>query len=299
MSSGEEPTVLISIVHYAAPALLSRCLASFEAHPPAAPHRIVVADNSARIQPIREVVSRFKGVTLLEMPDNIGFSAANNRAVRGAREKYLFFLNPDTEVTPGAIDSLVALLEANPEVGAVGPKNVGAEGEVQFSCRTFPGYRTLLGHRYSLLTRLFPTNPYSTEYLHTNWDHEARREVDWISGAAILMRRGDFEELGGFDEAFFMYAEDVDLCYRLHQAGKKVVYEPSAVIRHEVGGSTGRNRFRALWERHRSMYTFFKKHYSLEIPLIDLTTLLGITLRGIYFLLLEALGRAPHRAGNR
>lgn len=298
MPAGEEPTIRVSIVHYAAPERLERCLNSLLTHPGTSPQRVVVADNSARVLSLRNLAARFPKVTFLEMPDNIGFSAANNRAVEGATERYLFFLNPDTEVTAGSLDALVAVLEGDPSIGAVGPKNIGETGEVQYSCRAFPGYRTLLGHRYSLLTRLFPSNPYSAGYLHTNWDHDARREVDWISGAAILMRREDYERLGGFDEAFFLYAEDVDLCYRLHQAGKKVVYEPSATIRHSVGGSTGRNRFRALWERHRSMYTFFKKHYSLDIPLIDLTTLLGITLRGVYFLFLEALGRAPHRGGN-
>jgi GT2 family glycosyltransferase len=229
------------------------------------------------------------------MPDNAGFSTANNRAVHLAAEDYLFFLNPDTEIRTGTLETLVRRLERNPDIGAVGPANLGPDGALQYSCRSFPGYRTVLGHRYSWLTRRFPNNPYSAEYLQTNQGHGEAREVDWISGAAMMVRRTDFEAAGGFDEAFFMYAEDVDLCYRLHQAGRRIYYEPAAKIQHLVGGSSRKNRFRTLWERHRSMYTFYRKHYSLEIPLMDFATLLGISLRGLYYLTLEAAGRSPHR----
>jgi GT2 family glycosyltransferase len=288
-------SVCVSIVHYNAPDLLERCLETFQRYPPRLPYRIVVADNSASFLSIQKITSRFPHCTLVEIPRNIGFSAANNRAVQGATEQYLFFLNPDTELQEGTIETLVARIDGDAEVGAVGPMNVGADGEVQFSCRTFPGYSTILAHRYSLLTRLFPNNRISSGYLQATRDHNQSSEVDWISGAALLLRRSDFETLGGFDEAFFLYAEDVDLCYRLHQRGCKIVYEPASKVQHSIGGSSRRHRFRALWERHRSMYTFYKKHYSLEIPLVDFMTLLGITLRGVSFLFLEAIGRAPHR----
>lgn len=295
MSLANQPSICVSIVHYRAPELLEQCLQSFRNYPPALPLRIVVADNSAGEQPIRERLDRYPEVELIEMPDNLGFSAGNNRAVAGAEEDYLFFLNPDTEIRPETIEKLVAVLVEDRSAGAVGPLNLGPEGEIQFSCRSFPGYRTMLAHRYSFLTRWFPRNPISSEYLQSDWDHSHRREVDWVSGAALMVRRADFERIGGFDEAFFLYAEDVDLCYRLHQQGLRMIFEPAAEVRHCVGGSSRKNRYRALWERHRSMYTFYRKHYSLDIPLIDLTTLLGITLRGLWFLGLEAFGRAPHR----
>lgn len=255
----------------------------------------MVADNSASFLSVKGITSRYPHCSLIEMPYNAGFSAANNRAVKDATEQYLFFLNPDTEIQDGTIENLVARIDSDPEIGAVGPMNIGPDGEVQFSCRTFPGYSTILAHRYSLLTRLFPNNRFSSGYLQTTRDHSQAAEVDWVSGAALLMRRSDFERLGGFDEAFFLYSEDVDLCYRLHHMGRRIYYEPAARIQHSIGGSSRRHRFRALWERHRSMYTFYKKHYSLEIPLIDFMTLLGITLRGVAFLFLEAVGRDPHR----
>lgn len=288
-------SVCVSIVHYNAPDLLECCIESFLRHPPELPYRIVVADNSASILSIRDLVARYPFCSLIEMPWNTGFSAANNRAVHDAEEEYLFFLNPDTEIRERTIENLVDRISNAPDIGAVGPMNLGSDGQVQYSCRTFPGYLTFLAHRYSLLTRLFPRNRISSGYLQTALDHNQASDVDWISGAALLMRRSDFESLGGFDEAFFLYAEDVDLCYRLHQMGRRIVYEPSAKVQHSIGGSSRRHRFRALWERHRSMYTFYKKHYSLEIPLMDFMTLMGITLRGVTFLFLEAMGRTQHR----
>jgi len=292
----EEPvSVCVCIVHYEARDQLMECLESFKEYPPTVPYRIVVADNSAEKASLRDAVEPFPRVTLIELERNIGFSAANDRAASQADEKYLFFLNPDTRIGKGTLDSMVEFLEEHPEFGIIGPKNVGPDGEIQQSCRKFPSYRTAIANRYSLLTRLFPNNTISKEYLMTSIDRTEPREVDWVSGAALMILRRDFEKLGGFDENFWMYAEDVDLCYRLNRMGKKVCYYPSASVVHRIGCSSRRNRFRALWERHRSMYTYYKKHYSLDIPLIDFMTLLGIVLRGVLFLGLEALGRSPHR----
>lgn len=295
MSGSLRSSVCVSIVHYCTPELLQGCLESFSRFPPSVPYRVVIADNSADQQSIHKIVEKFPRCFLKEMPGNIGFSAANNRAVEGAEERYLFFLNPDTEIRESTMERMIERLESDPDNGLVGPRIEDPDGKIQYSCRAFPGYSTFLGHRYSLLTRWFPLNPISADYLQSTRSHTEARQVDWVSGAAMLMRRSDFEDLKGFDEGFFLYAEDVDLCYRLHQKGRGIVYEPSAVIRHRVGGSSRKNRYRALWERHRSMYTFYRKHYSLEIPLIDVTTLLGITLRGLLFLFLEIIGRAPHR----
>jgi len=298
MNDSNPPSVCVSIVHYLNPEMLERCLASFAENPPTIPHRIVVADNSASQVPIRDRLTAFPEVELREMESNIGFSAGNNRAVEGATEDFVFFLNPDTEVRPGTLETLVDFLRKDPEVGAVGPANLGPDGEIQFSCRSFPGYWTVLASRYSFLTRLFPKNPMSNRYLKTELDRTSIQEVDWVSGAALMMRREEFVDLGGFDEDYFLYAEDVDLCYRIHQRGKTVYYVPESQIHHAIGGSSRRNRFRALWERHRSMYTFYRKHYSLDIPLIDLITLFGVLSRAVAFLIMESMGRTPHRGGK-
>ena len=295
MSRSDNLSVRVIVVHFNVPEELAVCLDSFDRFPPHLPFRMVVVDNSASFSPLDDFRDRYPHVTLLEMEKNIGFSAACNRAAEGAQEEYLFFLNPDTEIRKGSIDELVGFLERTPEAGIVGPLNVGPSGDIQDSCRRFPTFKTALGNKYSLLTRLFPANALSSEYLMTDIDRSAPQEVDWVSGAALLMARKDFEALGGFDEDFFLYSEDVDLCYRLGERGRKVFYYPLAAIQHKIGGSSGKKRFRALWERHRSMYVFYRKHYSLDIPLVDFTTLLGITLRGVFCMSLEALGFSPHR----
>lgn len=293
--SGSPPSVLVSIVHYRNPDQLEDCLRSFLDHPPEIPHRVVVVDNSASVASLKARVAPFPFAEIRELPRNVGFSAGNNRGVEGASEDFLFFLNPDTRIFPGTLESLAQFLEDHPEAGAVGPMNVGPDGEIQFSCRSFPDIWTVLANRYSFLTRLFPGNPISGRYLQTDLDRTETQEVDWVSGAALMMRRRDFEELGGFDEDYFLYSEDVDLCYRIHQRGSKVYYHPAARIEHAIGGSSEGSRFRSLWERHRSMYTFYRKHYSRDIPLLDLMTLFGVLLRATLFLMLESLGRSPHR----
>jgi GT2 family glycosyltransferase len=292
---GGSPQVTVCTVHYDAPERLEALLESFSRYPPTVPCLISIADNSASRYSIRDRLAPFEQAQLYEMDTNLGFGAANNFLAEKAKSQYLFFLNPDTEIREGTLDRMVEFLELHPEIGILGPTNLSPSGEIQPSCRRFPSYRTALANRYSLLTRLFPDNTLSTGYLMTSLDRSKPQQVDWVSGAALFIRRRDFQELSGFDEAFWMYAEDVDLCYRLNTLGKKVFYFPQSEVVHQIGCSSRRNRFRTLWERHRSMYVFYRKHYSLDIPLIDFMTLLGISLRGMVFLGLEALGRSPHR----
>lgn len=289
------PSVCVSIVHYMNPTLLEACLQSFVDHPPSIPFRLVVVDNSASIETLEIEWEKYRFAELREMPSNLGFSAGNNRGVEGAAEDYLFFLNPDTRIFDATLENLVRFLEDHPQVGAIGPMNLGPDGDVQFSCRRFPDIWTVLANRYSFLTRFFPNNPISNRYLQIDLDRGETQEVDWVSGAALMMRRRDFLELGGFDEDYFLYSEDVDLCYRIHEKGMRVIFHPGSRIEHEIGGASGRNRYRSLWERHRSMYTFFRKHYSRDIPLLDLMTLFGVLSRAAVFLFLESLGRSPHR----
>jgi GT2 family glycosyltransferase len=129
----------------------------------------------------------------------------------------------------------------------------------------------------------------------TDQDHRELREVDWVSGAAMLLRRKALEEIGLLDERFFMYCEDVDICYRLNRAGWKVYYVPEARVTHHIGVSSDRKPLRVLWEHHRSMYLFYRKHYSRGIPLLDALTLIGIMFRGGFLL----AGRAGRLAAGK
>jgi GT2 family glycosyltransferase len=170
-------------------------------------------------------------------------------------------------------------LDAHGDVGALGAQLLNTDRSVQLSCRKFPSYRTVLFHRYSIMTRLFPRNRYSSEYLMTRSGHDRVMEVDWVSGACLLTRREVLDQVGLLDEEFFMYAEDVDWCYRMNQAGWKVVYFPEARILHHIGKTTKKAPYRMIYQRHRSMWLFYRKHYSRGIVLVDVATAVGIALR--------------------
>ncbi|MBN1900468.1 glycosyltransferase family 2 protein, partial [Candidatus Sumerlaeota bacterium] len=143
----------------------------------------------------------------------------------------------------------------------------------------FPSYQTAFFNRYSILTRLFPQNRFSQSYLMSSFDHNQTREVDWVSGAALLARRKAFDEVGILDERFISYSEDVDWCYRMHEAGWKVCFYPDARIVHYIGQTTRKHLVRYIIIRHISMYQFYRKHYSRSVKSIDYLVLMGIMLR--------------------
>jgi hypothetical protein len=226
---------------------------------------IVVADNASSDGSREMVVAEFPEVHLVVHSTNLGFGAGNNRAFSATHARYVLFLNSDTLVTECALDRLVNFADAHPDVGIIGPKLLNRDGSLQYSCRSFPNLATGL-FRNTPLGRLFPKNRFNREYLLTDWDHTTPREVDWVSGAAMLVRREAFQQLGGFDEGYFMYCEDVDLCYRAHQVGWKVVYFPDSVIYHLIGRSSDKVPARMTYHFHKSMYRFYKKHYARSTP---------------------------------
>ncbi len=275
----------VQIVNWNARESLRTALRSLLAHPPQFEYEILVLDNASSDGSVQMLEKEFPEVKLMVSERNLGFSKGHNLAARAAQGKYLFILNPDTEVLPGALDALIAYAEQHPEVGIIGPKILNPDGSLQYSCRRFPNPAAAL-FRNTPLGKLFPNNPYTRDYLMTDWDHNSIREVDWVSGAALLVRREVFERLGGFDEQFFMYCEDTDLCYRAWQAGYKVVYFPESKIKHAIGRSTDQVANRMIVTFHKSMYLFYKKHYArrtfvLLRPLVPL----GLALRASLFLM--------------
>ena len=146
-------------------------------------------------------------------------------------------LNPDCTSKARCLAPLAAYLREHPDVGIVAPKLLDDDGTLQLSCRAFPGYETALFNRYSLLTRLLPGNERSRRYLMSDFDHMSERDVDWVSGAVLMLPRGVFDEVGGWDAGYFMFNEDVDLCRRVHDAGYRVVYHPAVAVYHTIGVS--------------------------------------------------------------
>jgi len=257
----------ILIVTHDSAAFLDRCLDSVDRHLVGLASEVCVIDNASGDHS-GELAAGRHGVRLVANPVNRGFAAAVNQGLAATTGRYVLWLNPDAALVDDGLPALVEYMDAHPSVGIVGPRILDPDGSLQRSARAFPSYDWAVGHRHSLVTRLFPNNPYSRRYLLGDLDPSAPRAVDWVSGAALLHRRALVDRIGGLDETFFMYCEDVDFCLRARRAGWTTAYHPALVVEHEVAGST-RARSRAmLFERHRSLWRYYKKHFTRS-PFVD------------------------------
>lgn len=261
-ADGTMPDLVVAIVNWNTRHDLEACLRSVyerNSNPPS--FTVVVVDNASSDGSAEMVAELFPRAALIRNAENRGFAAANNQVLRGLQGRYVLLLNPDAQTHPGALAALVRFMDRNPDVGICGPLVLNPDGTVQYSARAFP--TPLAGiFRNTFLGRLFPRNRFTREYLLSDWDHRSQRDVDWVSGAAMVIRREVLEQVGVFDEQFFMYSEDVDLCYRARQAGWRVVFVPDAVVTHARAHSSDQAQIRMLIQFHRSMYRFWRKHYA-------------------------------------
>lgn len=250
-----DPTLSIVIVSWNVCDLLAACLASLPSDA-----EVIVVDNASADGSAAMVAADYPAVRLISNADNRGFARANNQGLAEATGRYVLFLNPDTVAQDGAIPGLVAFAEAEPSVGIVGPKLRYGDGTVQSSRRRFPAVVTALCESTPLEWH-WRDNPGARRYRMEDRAYDSVQDVDWLVGAALLCRREMLEQIGGFDEGFFMYSEEPDLCRRAKAAGWRVVYFPGAVITHYEGKSSGQ----VTGERHRyfqaSRVRYFRKHH--------------------------------------
>lgn len=202
------------------------------------------------------------GAAYLPMPTNPGYGGAINAGVAAlpASVQWVLISNPDVELSPGAVDALLAVAESDAAIGAVGPKIINADGTVYPSARAVPSLRTGVGH--ALFVNLWQTNPWTRRYRQEAGSDSGMRDTGWLSGACLLVRRSAFEKVGGFDDGYFMYFEDVDLGYRLSRAGFRNVYAPSAIITHTGAHSTTKESARMVRAHHASARRFLSKKYA-------------------------------------
>lgn len=222
---------------------------------------IIVVDQASVDGSVEMLHGEFPEMPLIRNTENLGFAKASNQGIKASSGRYVILLNPDCIVHPGAFTEIVRFGDAHPDAGIFGIRILNSDGSVFESCRRFPTLAAGI-FRNAILARLFPNNPYIKEYLMADWDHSEVAEVDWVSGAALVIRRELLDDIGPFDERFFMYCEDVDIAYRAKQAGWKVMYFPGATVVHLRARSSDQNPVRMIVAFHRSMYLFFKKHYA-------------------------------------
>lgn len=280
----------VILVSYRSPALLLAGLRALRADADASGLAldVVVVDNDSRDDTLETLAREAPGVRVIANRENAGYARAVNQGLAATTGEFVLVLNPDCEVHPGALRALLDHMAANPRAALAGPRIVNPDGSLEYSARSFPDHLTFLFNRYSLLTRLFPGNPFSRRYLLSGWDHASARSVDWITGACMMARRAAVAEVGGMDEAFFMFNEDVDWCRRMGQAGWTVDYDPAAVVMHHVGASRSRVAARVIWGRHLGMIHYFRKHHPTN-PLLALPAEGLILLRGVVMIVLNAL----------
>ncbi|MDP9238344.1 MAG: glycosyltransferase family 2 protein [Chloroflexota bacterium] len=268
------PQVSAVIITYNSRRDLSACLESLRRHTTGVEYEVIVADNASSDGTPDVIAERYPWVRLLRRGTNDGLSAAINDGVRASTAAYVAVLNPDTRIDGDVLTPMAQYLREHADAGIVAPKLLNEDGSLQLSCRAFPGYATVLFNRYSLITKLLPRNRLSSRYLMSDFDHSTTRDVDWVSGAAIMMPRRVFDEVGGWDSGFFMFNEDVDLCRRVHDAGYRVVYKPDVAVYHKIGASQSTSP-RMVIERNRSIWRYYTKHLRGG-RLRDVTTAAGI-----------------------
>ena len=257
MVVSEKRDVSVVIVSFNTASILRDCLVSLVRANNPVVAEVIVVDNASTDGTDQMVRDEFPFVRLIVNQANRGFGAANNQGVAAAHGAYILLLNSDTVVQPGAIEQLVIHLEQHPHVGLVGPCLQGADGKLQRSSFRFPTPDILLLEQLNVASSLpvmlgrKPNSPIT-----------GGLAVDWLLGACLLGHRELLTALGPFDESFFMYGEDIDLCYRVHCKRLGVHLVPGAIVTHLGGMSTRGNRTRMAVRSTESMYQFYRKHYN-------------------------------------
>ena len=222
--------------------------------------RTIVIDNASSDR-TRRILADLRLETIA-LDRNLGFAAGVNLGWRATSAPYVLFLNPDARIEPDALAHLVRTLHARADAGAVGPRILEADGRLAFSQRRFPRLRSTFAQAL-FLHHVFPRSAWSDEVVRTDSKYDAPQEPEWLSGACLLVRRSDLEEMGGLDEAFFMYSEDTDLCRRLWHSGRHVLFDPGAIVRHAGGRSAPRAELLTMLASSRLIYA--RKHHSASV----------------------------------
>jgi len=252
--------LIVVTVTYSPGTHLDRFLATLS-HATSRPVTTILSDNGSVDGSPERAVQTYPGTRLMRMESNLGYGTAVNRAVAASvgDDEWFIVANPDVQWGPGAIDALLAAAQRWPRAGALGPLIRDPDGTVYPSARHLPSL--IRGGMHAVLGPFWKNNPWTAAYRQER-EEPSERPVGWLSGSCLLVRREAFAAIGGFDERYFMYMEDVDLGDRLGRAGWQNIYVPDAEILHDKGHSTGRDPARNLAAHHKSTYTYLSDRYN-------------------------------------
>lgn len=279
----------IVIVTHNSASQVECCLESIEANPPSCEFETIVIDNASVDGTPESIRQRFPHVQLEANPENRGYSRGVNQGMRLASGGAILILNPDIVVQKGSADALLEFMRDNPRAGIMGAKLLYPDGRLQYSCRTFYTVKVLLLRR-TFLGKLFPRAKTLQKHLMIDYDHATPREVDWIIGACMLVRREAIEQVGTMDERFFLYLEDTDWCYRMKNRGWSVYYVPDSVMIHAYERSSARSVLRKpfiihmlsllrYYEKWNRIFYFLRRHRgALKSIVFVLSDLIAINL---------------------
>lgn len=235
------------------------CLNSIKENPPSFEYEVIIVDNASTDGTSEALQENFPQTRLIVNSKNAGFAAANNIGIKKSRGEYILLLNPDTIVLPHSLDILINFMDTNKDVGVCGAKLLNTDGSSQESIRGIPTFRSAL-HRHTAFKYLYIFGGMYKKWAMKDNEYDRQMDVDQVMGAALMTRKSILEQVGPMDEQFFMYYEEVDLCYRIKKAGWRVVYVPESKITHIGGCSSGQipagKRIMALT----SLMKFFKKY---------------------------------------
>jgi N-acetylglucosaminyl-diphospho-decaprenol L-rhamnosyltransferase len=278
----------IVIVNWNGGDLLRRCLESITQFPPTVPFEIILVDNGSTDGSVSALKAGDQtrtpdGVrlTLIENEENTGFSKANNLGIAQSKGTWVLLLNPDTEVTIGAIDALIKALQSDSRIGACGPRLLNTDGTLQHSAWRNPPSPWEIVLSGTGLWRVIPRRLRGELLLGGHWDHATRRAVPMLFGAALLVRRRVIETVGALDERFHMYAEDNEWCLRMTRGGWTILFEPDAIVVHHGAHSSRRRWERPEQLRVKLRSSFDFQRYSLSPPRVLANLIAGLAVSGL------------------
>ena len=249
--------ITIGVISFNTKELLADCLASIARQGNDLLAKTVVIDNASTDGSSGLVEEKYPQVELISNNDNLGYAKAANQVLKNSKSQFVLLLNSDTILHDKSIESILDFMQGCPQAGAVGPLLLNPDGSNQASGRRFPSFLDASMHAF--LGVIAPDNRFSRRYKLMDWDRKHKKEIDWISGAAIVLRRQAVKEIGLFDERFFMYVEDMDLCYRLWENGWKIFLLPEAKVTHYIGESSKQLNVQMIREFQKSIYRFYLK----------------------------------------